>query len=120
MSSSGSSSTGEGEEDWSDWIEEAQPVRSLWDDTLLPTATEAVQHDARIHGFDIVEHSARLGLDYYGYMRLVNYIRAEKPSPAEAKALSRDAPLFTEDAYLKPALEDDALLRAQRTYYNLR
>lgn len=48
-------------------------------------------------------------LDYLGSVRLVNYLRSEIQKGNKEPSVSA-ASLFDDDAYLKPVLEDDALL----------
>ena len=51
----------------------------------------------------------RLGLDYLGLVRLVNYVRLEVQSGKKPTTISSKS-LFEDEKYLKPALEDDAVL----------
>lgn len=105
-------SESESDQDFSDWVEEVVPCRSLFDDqTELASAKEAIQYDAEKHNFNVLEHSAKLSLDFYGYIRLVNYIRKSRCTPQEANALNGQSSFLRDDAFLKPALEDDPLLR---------
>ncbi|KLO06976.1 S-adenosyl-L-methionine-dependent methyltransferase [Schizopora paradoxa] len=114
-SSDESSSTGdEDEEGWDDWgsdPEQKQPCPSLFDGTSLPSATEVLKHDKEKHGFDLEGTCKRLRLDFHGQIRLINYIRREKPTPSQAGALTGKEDLFSSDAYLLPALENDGLLQ---------
>ena len=93
------SSSSEDEDDtWEDWVSdsfEKQPCKSLFDDVILPSASEALEHDKKTHGFDLVEaysklctfsllvaHSSALishllALDTHQRIRLVNWIRKE-------------------------------------------
>ena len=56
-SESGSESDGNDvEEAWSDWVSDsanARQCKSLFDDKLLASASEALDYDKRIHGFDL-------------------------------------------------------------------
>lgn len=60
---------------WASSLGPARQTRSLFDDTLLPTPEEALANDAKIHSFNLREVGDRLGLDLYGRMKLVNWIR---------------------------------------------
>ncbi|KAG8790826.1 hypothetical protein FRC12_010906 [Ceratobasidium sp. 428] len=106
-----SEGTGE-EETYSDWVDDdAQALTlSLFDDTIHASAVKAVAHDKEAHGVDIVELGNQLRLDFLKRVRLINYIRKSKATPSEILALKPDAPVFSEDAHLRPVIEDDPLL----------
>ncbi|KAG8796443.1 hypothetical protein FRC12_022925 [Ceratobasidium sp. 428] len=106
-----SEGTGE-EETYSDWVDDdAQALTlSLFDDTTHASALKAVAHDKEAHGVDIVELGNQLRLDFLKRVRLINYIRKSKATPSEVLALKPDAPVFSEDAHLRPVIEDDPLL----------
>lgn len=60
-------------------------------------------------GFDFLEIRHRLGLDFYENVKLVNYIRSQVHSGHIITSdISKDD--FKNDKFLKPVLEDDALL----------
>ncbi|QRV91882.1 protein arginine N-methyltransferase 3 [Ceratobasidium sp. AG-Ba] len=101
------------EETFSDWVDDEDtqaPTLSLFDETTHPSALKAVAHDKEVHGVDIVEFGNQLRLDFLKRVRLINYIRKSNPAPAEILALEQDDPLFSEDAHLRPVIEDDPLL----------
>lgn len=43
------------EQDWSDWdeMQDAEPTQSLFCSELLPSARQALDHDAKHYGFDL-------------------------------------------------------------------
>jgi protein arginine N-methyltransferase 3 len=47
-------------ETWDDWVEEERPCKSLFDDTILPSAKLCIDHDRQIHDFDLLDFSAKL------------------------------------------------------------
>jgi len=51
----------------------------------------------------------RLKLDFFSTMRLINYVRTEKPTAKEVMAMTT-AEAWADEKYLKPAIEDDPLL----------
>lgn len=78
VSCSGSSLTDDDDDRISDWASSLGPARqtkSLFDDTLLPTPEEALAYDETVHAFRLRDVGTRLGLDLYGRMKLVNWIR---------------------------------------------
>ncbi|KAH6572744.1 hypothetical protein BASA50_006881 [Batrachochytrium salamandrivorans] len=101
-------SGGSNKEDWSDWEEDSSP------DALCPFCqftgppTKVFQHTEAVHSFGFHTISSQLGLDFYGSMRLVNYVRMTK---VQADAiLSESKEWLTDDKYLVPVIADDPLL----------
>ncbi|KAH9030338.1 S-adenosyl-L-methionine-dependent methyltransferase [Lactarius pseudohatsudake] len=111
-SESGSEPT-ENEEVWSDWVSDsanARQCKSLFEDKLLASAGEALDYDKRTHGFDLNSFCEEKALDFHDRVRLINYIRKEKPPASSLQALSGKEPFFLSDHYLLPVIEDDPLL----------
>ncbi|TFK48794.1 S-adenosyl-L-methionine-dependent methyltransferase [Heliocybe sulcata] len=111
-------SDAEDEEDnnFDDWVSDSvdkQPCKSLFEDKNLPSVTDALEYDKKTHGFDLNAVCSRLSLDFHQRIRLVNYIRKEKVSAADASKLKGDEAFLSSDQYLLPALEDDPLLQVQ-------
>lgn len=53
---SSSSTGGDDDQDWDDWVSdsvEKQECPSLFDNTMLPSAVEAIAYDREKHGFDL-------------------------------------------------------------------
>ncbi|KAJ8063391.1 hypothetical protein OCU04_008612 [Sclerotinia nivalis] len=99
----------EGWEDAEPEEEEQNQFVSLLDDEVFSDMLAMVQHCKEKYGFDFLEVRQNLGLDFYGSIKLTNYLRSktqngEKPSQSVSKADLED------DKYLKPVLEDDAFL----------
>jgi hypothetical protein len=99
-SSASSSSSGEDDETWEDWVSdsaESRPCHSLFDDATFPSVKESLAYDATKHAFDldrvcsrlgqcialidfkgcIMEYSLYLALDFHQRIRFINYIRKE-------------------------------------------
>ncbi|KAF8272591.1 S-adenosyl-L-methionine-dependent methyltransferase [Lactarius quietus] len=101
------------EEAWSDWVSDsanATQCKSLFEDKLLASATETLDYDKRTHGFDLNSFCEEKALDFHARVRLINYIRKEKPSAASLQKLNGKEPFFLSDDYLLPVIEDDPLL----------
>ncbi|GAA6019815.1 hypothetical protein JCM11491_000281 [Sporobolomyces phaffii] len=109
MSSRSSSSAASDDETWDDWTEDAQPAQSLFDQQSFPSAQLALEHDKEAHGVDLALLASTL--DFFERIRLINYIRATKPDPASLRRLDRNASFLDDDQYLKPVIENDALLQ---------
>lgn len=74
-SSSGAES--DGLSDWASSLGEALQTKSLFTDRIFPSPNDAVVYDTKEHGFNVKEESQKKGLDVYGRMRLINWIRRE-------------------------------------------
>ncbi|BGP18288.1 hypothetical protein JCM10213_008461 [Rhodosporidiobolus nylandii] len=109
-SDASSSSGGSDDQTWDDWEEDQQPAFSLFDqDKQFNSAQDALLHDKTVHGVDLALLAQTL--DFFERIRLINWIRANKPDPASLRRLDRSASFLEDDQYLKPVLEDDALLQ---------
>ncbi|KAJ7101532.1 S-adenosyl-L-methionine-dependent methyltransferase [Mycena belliarum] len=111
-----SSAGDDAEETWDDWVSDSmqqRPCRSLFEQKDLPSVEEALSYDRNTHGFDLDAFCGRLSLDTYGRIRLINFMRKTRPSPAVVNALTGTEEMFSSDEYLRPALEDDPLLQLQ-------
>lgn len=93
-STASSSETGSDREDFSDWassLHGARRTQSLFDaDTVLDTPEECLEHDERVHGYNVQKEGERLGLDDYGRIRLINYIRREVSQVSEVYEVGSD------------------------------
>ncbi|GFR48908.1 hypothetical protein Agub_g10857, partial [Astrephomene gubernaculifera] len=112
------------DEDWDEWQEEAcdadeDATKSLFGPERLPNPEAAMEHDAAKYGFDLRQFAIQEGLDEYGIIRVINFIRTEVAAgrdPLPLLAASRSStstsasPAWADDRYLLPALQDDALL----------
>ncbi|KAF7950441.1 hypothetical protein EAE96_007726 [Botrytis aclada] len=99
----------EGWEDAEPEEEEQNQFVSLLDDEVFTDMIAMIQHCKEKYGFDFLEVRQKLGLDFYGSIKLTNYLRSktqsgEKPTQNISKADLED------EKYLKPVLEDDAFL----------
>jgi protein arginine N-methyltransferase 3 len=99
------------EEGWEDAepdVEETQFI-SLMDDEVFTDMMQMLNHCKEKHNIDFLDIRSRLGLDFYGNIKLVNYLRSQVHS---GKRIPSDIARkdFDDDKYLKPVLEDDAVL----------
>ncbi|KAG6809209.1 hypothetical protein H0H93_016016, partial [Arthromyces matolae] len=114
--SESSESEDDDDQNWDDWASDSlirAPCLSLFDEKTFPSAEEALSYDRVSHGFDLNATCQKFSLDFHGRIRLVNYIRKTKPSPADLAALNGRESFLSSDEYLLPALEDDPLLQIQ-------
>lgn len=101
-----------GEGDWQD-VEsdhEAINVVSLFDAKTFSSAGDMLKYCKEHHDFDLVAVISRLKLDFHGSIKLVNFIRSNVKAgqPVLPSDISVDD--FADEKYLKPVLENDALL----------
>ncbi|KAK3304498.1 S-adenosyl-L-methionine-dependent methyltransferase [Chaetomium strumarium] len=116
-SDSGSVSTSDNDEDWltkpadedEDDEQEVVSVVSLLDDKTFADALPMLAYCKESFGFDFLGVRDRLGLDFHGCVRLINFVRRSVKEdvalPAEITASHLD-----DDKLLIPVLEDDALI----------
>ncbi|KAL4870974.1 hypothetical protein BDV12DRAFT_184089 [Aspergillus spectabilis] len=99
------------EEGWEDLEpdDETQPVVGLFSDKVYPDARSMLKESKEKHNFDLKKIQKELDLDFLDNIKLVNYVRSEvKNGNLTPDVSSKDK--FQDEAYLKPVLEDDALL----------
>ncbi|NWZ14538.1 ANM3 methyltransferase, partial [Agelaius phoeniceus] len=77
---------------------------------LFSSAEAVFSHCKTEHQFDVSDVIQKHGLDFYGYIKLINFVRLKKPTGAYLSSLSSPLPWEGEE-YLKPELEDDLLLQ---------
>merc|ERR1712000_792019 len=109
-SGSSASESSEGS-DWQDVEPDEEPstVVSLFDEQTFPNPKEMLAYCKEKHNFDLLAIVKRLGLDFYGAIKLVNYVRSkvQQSQPLPEQISAKD---LEDDQYLKPVLENDALL----------
>jgi protein arginine N-methyltransferase 3 len=89
--------------------EEETPFISLLDDEVFMDIYAMLNHCKEKYNCDFLEIRQRLALDFYGSIKLVNFIRSQVH---HGNNVSQDITLkdIEDEKYLKPVLEDDALL----------
>ncbi|NXP50412.1 ANM3 methyltransferase, partial [Heliornis fulica] len=85
-------------------------TRCLFCDRLFGSAEDVFSHCKTEHQFNVGDEIKRHGLDFYGYVKLINFVRLKKPTAAYLTSLTSPLPWEGEE-YLKPELEDDLLLQ---------
>ncbi len=97
------------EEGWEDVepVEEQDTIVSLVDSETFPGVNTMLEY-TKSKGLDFLKIRDELALDFYGSIKLVNYIRTQvKEGKVPTTITTED---IEDDKYLKPAMEDDALL----------
>eukprot|EP00128_Syssomonas_multiformis_P004636 Colp12_sorted_trinity150504_noHs@31719 len=103
------------EKEWEDWEEEAPPSKCLFCESMHATTALNFKHCAEVHGFDMQSYRTTNHLDFYQYVKLVNFIRSEvAKNPSLAQSQGFDVPrshaFWDDETYLKPVIPDDPLL----------
>ena len=96
----------EGEEMYVDGLSRAL---DLFSSKTFQTAEECVEHCRDVHGLDLGVLAKRHNMDTLSFIRLVNYIRSEAPSPGFVMSLS-SSQKWADQCFLKPVIQDDPLL----------
>ncbi|XP_044536246.1 protein arginine N-methyltransferase 3 isoform X1 [Gracilinanus agilis] len=116
LSDSGEEAAWEDEEEEEEEEEEAEPPRDkqqtpcLFCDRLFTSAEDTFSHCKSEHQFDIDNMVHKHGLEFYGYIKLINFIRLKNPTSEYLNSLCNPVP-WEKEEYLKPVLEDDLLLQ---------
>ncbi|KAL5365424.1 S-adenosyl-L-methionine-dependent methyltransferase [Aspergillus floccosus] len=99
------------EEGWEDVEpdDDTQPVVGLFSDKIYPDVNSMLQESKDKYDFDLRKIKKELDLDFLDTIKLVNYVRSQvKQGNKNPDVSSKDK--FADELYLKPVLEDDALL----------
>ena len=100
------------DEGWEDaeLEEESDTFISLLDDEVFTDIMQMLKHCKEKHDFDFLELRQRLGLDFYGNIKLINFIRSQVHSGNAVSSVTISKDDFEHESFLKPVLEDDAVL----------
>jgi hypothetical protein len=108
---SSASESASGESDWQDVEPDEEPstVVSLFDAQTFGSPSEMLAHCKEKHAFDFLATARKLQLDFYGAIKLVNFVRqrVQQGQPLPETISAED---LNDDVLLKPVLENDALL----------
>ena len=96
---------GEGDGEGEDFLfPTEEPTKDLFSEKVFPSVQEALKEAKDKHGVCIKSITARLQLDTLGFIRLVNWVRATKPSAGEVNAIKVEEvkEKFGGDEWMKP------------------
>ncbi|KAJ3184333.1 Protein arginine N-methyltransferase 3 [Gaertneriomyces sp. JEL0708] len=103
---------------WDDWEEEhAVEAQCPFCQEMISPPSACFEHTKTAHAFDFHAIKRALKLDFYGSMKLVNYVRTRAEESAafsadELTATGSSTAWLQGDTYLRPVLDDDSLLYA--------
>lgn len=66
-------------------------------------------HIKDLHGIDFIGTINQLKLDYYAFVKIINYFRKSRINESEAIKVI-ESRIWEDDQYMKPVLENDTLL----------
>lgn len=89
--------------------EETIYVQCLLCDSTFSAVNIMLDHCKGDHGFDFLAIRSRYNLDFYGTIKLVNYLRSNG-IPDLNTAGGQLPSLWTDERYLQPVLENDPML----------
>uniref|UniRef100_A0ACD5WQ39 Uncharacterized protein n=1 Tax=Avena sativa TaxID=4498 RepID=A0ACD5WQ39_AVESA len=128
----------EGDEGWDDWESDGEDAAGgggllcLFCSSRFDSESSLFAHCGSEHRFDFHKVVRELGLDFYGCIKLINFVRSKVAENkcwscgqafasnselcshlhvAEGSQLEGNVP-WAEDSYLKPFMEDDSLLHS--------
>ncbi|XP_075423313.1 protein arginine N-methyltransferase 3 isoform X2 [Ascaphus truei] len=96
---------------WED--DEPNPIAAvlcLFCERLYHSAEETFSHCKSEHQFNIGTVFNKYGLDFYGFIKLINFIRSTGCTAESLRSVCSPLP-WDEEEYLKPVLKDDPLLQ---------
>lgn len=85
-------------------------VQCLLCDSTLSNATLMLTHCHEAHNFNFLAVRKQHDLDFYSTIKLVNYIRQSVKNGANGLPDTSSPEQWTDDQFLQPVLDDDALL----------
>ena len=91
------------------FLDSLQPAQDMFSSKTFRTAEECLEHCKDVHGLDLSLLKKRHSMDTFSYIRFINYIRTETPSPGFVMSLS-SAGKWSDVKYMKPVIADDPLL----------
>lgn len=115
-SESEGSSVSDGSEGWNDVDEgvdneeETLEIVSLFDAKVFPDAVSMLEYCKDKFGFDFVATRDRLGLDFYGSIKLVNFIRGAVKDGKKLPEQISDADIQDDEKFMLPVLANDAFI----------
>lgn len=89
--------------------DEGLSVKCLLCLSVFPNVKGMVAHCAAEHNFDLLAVIKRHGLDFYGTIQLVNYVRSRAKEGVRDVDVSEKGS-WEDEKFLQPVLEEDALL----------
>lgn len=81
-------------------VDEEEATNCLFCSNQFPSIELAIEHLDSHHGIRLEKLKGKFNMDQYSYIKLINYIRKEKPSSNDI--LSASSEIWNDEKYLKP------------------
>ena len=91
------------------FVDSLTPAQDLFSSKSFRTPEECIDHCKDVHGLDLSLLKKRHTMDSFSYIRFINYVRTEAPSPGFVMSLS-SADKWNDVKFMKPVIPDDPLL----------
>jgi len=91
------------------YIDSLGSCLDLFSKKTFKTAEDCLAHCKNIHGLDLSLLRKRHAMDTFSFIRFVNYVRTELPSPGFVMSLSSDNK-WEDVKFMKPVIQDDPVL----------
>ena len=91
------------------FVDSLPPAQDLFSSKSFKTPEECLDHCKDVHGLDLSLLKKRHSMDTFSYIRFINYLRTEAPSPGFVMSLS-SSDKWSDVKYMKPVIPDDPLL----------
>lgn len=106
-----SESSGDSWDGWDEPMDDNKEVLCLFCESLFKSSVLLFDHCKTEHGFNIAEIKSRFALDCFNYIRMINYLRLQKPAAEDLQPFGSVTPeCWQADDYMKPVVTDDGLL----------
>ncbi|XP_050428105.1 protein arginine N-methyltransferase 3-like [Adelges cooleyi] len=96
-----------------DWVENGpSSVKCLFCEQLYDDVSEAMVHCAKDHNFDFSAVKRKYNMDFYSYIKCVNYIRLQIQNEHfnPSQIFETESQPWTDEKYLNPVIKDDPWL----------
>ncbi|CAF0811547.1 unnamed protein product [Brachionus calyciflorus] len=89
------------------------PVKGLFSDKTYANVREMFKSEFEENKFNLVHLVNKLNMNQIDYIKMINYIRTQRPSPSELEGLVKNESElpWVNDSFMKTILEDDPALQ---------
>ncbi|KAG5675485.1 hypothetical protein PVAND_005385 [Polypedilum vanderplanki] len=90
------------------WIEinednDSVNIRCLFCSSEFPSIENSFEHLQNVHQFNLVEYKTKFSMDFYSYIKMINFIRCNNNTDQNKLLSSDNKPLWLDEKYMKPA-----------------
>merc|ERR550517_817709 len=96
------------------FVDSLPPAQDLFSSKSFKTPEECLDHCKDVHGLDLSLLKKRHNMDTFSYIRFINYLRTEAPSPGFVMSLS-SSDKWSDVKFMKQSAHGYASMRAYPT-----